>query len=176
MRQSTQPSPCAAPSTYSVLHPAHRRSRLTPSPRHLLRHLAGEPSEELLDGDAPLGPLAPPCVDTDAAGSDVIVPDHEHVGKLLELGPSDAGADRLAGGVDVDTEAALAEPGQHLGCVVRVVIAHRQDARLHWRQPSREVASGVLDEHTEEPVERSEQGAVDDAGAVPGVVGTDVLD
>ena len=49
-------------------------------------------------------------------------------------------------------------------------LSDRNDARLHRREPEREVAPVVLDEDPDEALERSEQRAMDDDGAVLPVV------
>ena len=55
-------------------------------------------------------------------------------------------------------------------------VGDRQDRRLHRREPQRERARVVLDEHAEEPLDRTEQRAVDHDRAVPLVVGADVVE
>ena len=59
--------------------------------------------------------------------------------------------------------------------VVVVAVGDRQHRHLHRREPRRERARVVLDEHREEPLDRSEQRAVDHDRPVALVVGADVV-
>ena len=55
-------------------------------------------------------------------------------------------------------------------------VADRDDRRLHRRQPQRERARVVLDQHAEEALHRAEQRAVDHARPVLAAVLADVLE
>ena len=59
---------------------------------------------------------------------------------------------------------------------VVVTVADGQHGGLHRREPRRERTRVVLDQHAEEPLDRTEQRAVDHDRRVPLVVGTDVVD
>src|SRR5438270_9364917 len=86
MRQKTQPpasSWASAFSTYSVRHPAHSRSSMSD-------HIGVQPGDELVHRHPTLGLLAPPLVDADGAGGDIVIADNEHVRDLLELRLADA--------------------------------------------------------------------------------------
>src|SRR4051794_1330426 len=101
MRQKTQPpaSACAsAVSTYSVRHPAQRRSSMGD-------HVGVQARREFVDGDAALGLLAAPLVHPDRAGGNVVIAHDEHVRDLLELGLPDATTQLFGGVLGVDTEA-----------------------------------------------------------------------
>ena len=60
--------------------------------------------------------------------------------------------------------------------VVDERLGNRDADDLHRRQPCREGARVVLGEHAEEPLDRTEQGAVDHDGAMFGAVGAGVLE
>ena len=70
-------------------------------------------------------------------------------------------ADGFVGGVDLDPQPLALESGGDLCCVVVVAVGDRDHGRLHRSQPARECPCVVLDEHTNEPLDRTEQGAVD---------------
>src|SRR5687767_5307336 len=97
MPQKTQSSAAAggpaAVATYSLRHPAQRRSSDT-SGDEVLGDLGREAGDEVVDPHAPLD-VALPVVDPDGAVGDVVVPHHQDVRQLLELGLADAAAERL---------------------------------------------------------------------------------
>ncbi len=69
---------------------------------------------------------------------------------------------------------AVSRSDQPVGVGV-VVVADRQQAHLDRRQPRREGAGVVLEQHAEEALDRAEQGAVDHDRALARAVGADVL-
>ena len=58
-------------------------------------------------------------------------------------------------------EALAREPVTESARLLAMRLADRDDARLHGREPEREVARVVLDEDPDEPLERPEERAVD---------------
>src|SRR3954451_6301058 len=105
--------------------------------------------DEVVHLDAPLGPVVDAVVHADGAVLDIVVSDDQHVRHLLQLGPADAGAQRLVGPARLRPETlALEAVGDAHGVGV-VVVAHRQHLDLHRRQPRREGAGVVLDEDGE---------------------------
>ena len=109
------------------------------------------------------------------AGSDIVVSDHQHVRDLLELGTADPLAQLIVGVNDIDAEALVRQTLDHLGGVRLVSVGDRQHPCLHRREPCREGAGVVLEQHTEEPLDRAEQGSVQHDRQVPSVVGPYVL-
>ena len=78
--------------------------------------------------------------------------------------------------IDLDAEAGGAQVVGHLASVVDVAVGDGDDLGLHRRQPEREGAGVVLDEHAEEALHRAEQGAVHHVRAVLAAVLADVGD
>ena len=99
----------------------------------------------------------------------VAVDDRE--GDLLQLGLADPLPERLVALVDVDAEPSASSRSPQLVDGPAVVLGDRDQPQLHRREPEGERAGVVLGEDADEPLERAEQGAVDDDRRVLGVVG-----
>ncbi len=112
--------------------------------------------------------------DRDGTGFFLVPPHDEHVRHLLGFGRTDLVADRLVGRVDLDAHVVGAEGGGHLLGVVDEIVAHGNDLHLGRREPGREVAAAVLDQHADEALQRPERGAVDHHRPLPLVVLVDV--
>ena len=93
--------------------------------------------------------------------------DHERVGHLLHLGAADLGAELVGVLVERGAEAGVLEPGDDLAGVVADLVADRQHAHLLGRQPRREIAGEVLDEHAARsaPSSRTARGGSSPGGA-----------
>ena len=70
----------------------------------------------------------------------------QHVRHLVQLGLADAVAQLLVPVVQLGAHPRFSEPPIDLSRVLRVLLAHRQHARLHRRQPGGEGAGEVLDQ------------------------------
>ena len=95
----------------------------------------------------------------------VVVADHEHVGTFSSL----ALRMRAPSGSSASIISARKPSARRRSASRRrspVVVTHRQHPHLHGRQPRREGAGVVLEQHPEEPLERPEQRPVDDSGPV----------
>src|SRR3954447_21473339 len=171
----TQPSPTAvAPDTYAERQSAHKRSRLT-ALLPVLEDFGAESFDELIDRDVALGMLASALIHSDRAALDVGITDNEDVRHLLGLGPANARAQLAGGPVDHLRPETFGLQAVDDARAVRVVtVAHGKHRRLHGREPRGKRARIVLDEHTEKPLDRSEQRAVNHDRRVALVVGTDV--
>src|SRR5438270_13265618 len=88
------------------------RPRAAPASPRRPRHLGGQLGHEIVEGNAPFRLLAPAPVDADGA-VDVLAADHENVGHLLELGPTDATAEGILRIDELDAEAFRLEPVTH---------------------------------------------------------------
>src|SRR6266545_309399 len=95
------------------------------------------------------------------AGLDLLVPVHERVRNLLDLGIADPLADGLVALVDVDAVAGAAQRLGDTGSCLAMRLPHGHDAHLHGREPERERAAVVLDEDADEALERAEERPVD---------------
>ena len=108
---------------------------------------------------------------------DFLVPHHQHVGDLLHLGLADLVAHLLVAVVHVRrAPRARRSSSAHLARVLVVPLGHRDDHRLHRRQPERERARVVLDQHAEEALQAAQQRAVDHDRLVRLAVLADVLE
>src|SRR5882762_1995304 len=137
--------------------------------------LAREVGQHPIEGDR-AQILARPVPETDGAVLALPLADHEHVRNLLELRLADFIAELLVAVVELGAQTRGTEPRVHRARVLRVLLAHREHARLDRGEPRREGAGVVLDEHTDEPLERAEDRAVDHDGALRLSVGVDVLE
>ena len=106
--------------------------------------------DEVVDRDVALGLVTPPLVHADRAVLDVGVADDEDVRHLLGLRPPDARAELpRAEPSTISARKPSAFNRSTMRNAVRVVaVAHRQHRGLHRREPRRERAGVVLDEHT----------------------------
>src|SRR5918994_313133 len=98
----------------------------------------------------------------------------DRVRNLLELRVTDPPAKGLVALVDVHPEALRLEPTAKLLYGSAMGLAHGDQPDLHRREPEGEGPRVVLGEDADEPLQRAEQGAVDDHRRVLGVVGSHV--
>ena len=97
-------------------------------------------------------------------------------GHLLQLRRPDPLAERLVGVDEVGAAPAPRSRPATTSAYSSCAVGDRQDAHLHRREPRRERAGVVLEQHPEESLDRAEQGAVQHDRAVAVVVGADVLE
>ena len=97
-------------------------------------------------------------------------------GIFSSLAAADPLAELIVGIDDVDAEALGRQTLDDLGGVRLVRLGDRQHPCLHRRHPRRERAGVVLEQHTEEALDRAEQRSVQHDRTVPSVVGADVLE
>src|ERR671935_638152 len=100
----------------------------------------------------------------------------QHVGDFFHLRLADAIAELLVTVVQLGAYSSAAQPLKHASRVFGVLLADRQHPRLYRRQPSGEGPGEVLDQDADEPLERSEDGAMDHDRPSRLPVGVDVLE
>ena len=100
---------------------------------------------------------------------------YQHIGDLLQLSLANLISDLFLPVVHFDAEPGRSELLPHLARVPGVTIRDRKDGHLHGRQPQRERPGEVFDQDRDEALERAADRAVDDDGAVFGVVLSDVI-
>src|SRR5262245_57405082 len=137
--------------------------------------LAGEIGEDAVDGHS--AEIIARAV-AEAHGPVLGLPraDHQHVGHLAHLRVADAVAELLVAVVELGAQARGPQPPVHRACVLDVLLADREHARLHRRQPRRKRAGVVLDEHPDEALERAQDRAVHHDRALGLPVAVDVLE
>src|SRR5688500_18501773 len=101
---------------------------------------------------------------------------YKHVGDLLQLRLSDLIANLLLPVVQLHPQPGRRQLVPDAPGVVEMTVGNRQNHRLHGRQPQRPGAGEVLDEQPDEPLERAENGPMDDHRPVLRVVRPDVLE
>src|SRR4029079_1525603 len=124
-------------------------------------------AQKSLPADRGLLSAAPP--ESESVERLALAPDDD-VRDLGELGVSDLAPERL---LDLVHRRAAPVHAQVVGEGLRVgreALRDREDAHLLGCEPKREVTAEVLDEDANEPLERTEQGPVDDVGRVLAVV------
>src|SRR5881396_1828670 len=137
--------------------------------------LARKVGEDAVEGDDPeVVPAPVPKADRPVLA--LPLADDEHVRDLPDLRLADPVAELLVALVELGAHPRRAELLPDGPPVPGVLLAHRQHARLHRREPCREGARVVLHEHADEPLERAEDRAVDHDGALRLPVGVDVLE
>ena len=124
-----------------------------------------EATHELVATDATLD-IATARVDTQGGAGNVVVAHHQHVRQLLHLGGANALAQLIVGIDDVDAEALGLQHGDDGLGVLLVSSGYGQHARLQRRHPGGKRPGVVLDQHTEEPFDGPEEGAVQHDGPV----------
>ena len=105
----------------------------------------------------------------------LLVPHHQGVGHLHELGSPDLLLDGLPALVHLRPQSALAEPRCQVPGRLGVTVGHGHDPNLLRREPQRERARVVLDQHPGEPLDGPQDGPVDHHRPVALVVLAHVL-
>src|SRR5581483_1167259 len=90
------------------------------------------------------------------------IPDDEHVGDFLQLGFANLVVYLFLTLVEIGAQTGLFQAIPHLPRVVEMPIGDRQYRRLDRRQPQRKRPRVVLDEDADEPLEASDDRAMDD--------------
>ena len=98
----------------------------------------------------------------------------QRVGNLFEFGTADLGTEFVAVLVERRAEPGGAELSEEVLAVVGHFVADRHKSDLLGREPDREIAREVLDEHAAETFHRTKGRAVNHDRAVGLVVGADV--
>src|SRR5438552_951957 len=114
--------------------------------------LAREVGQDAVEGDGP-EVLAAPVPEADGPVLALPLAHDEHVRDLPELRLADPVAELLVAVVELRPQARSAELLPDGPSVRGVFLAHRQDTRLHRREPRRERARVMLGEHPDEPRE-----------------------
>src|SRR3954452_13085144 len=132
------------------------------------------PGDRILDRDA-IVLVTVAVAERDRAFLDVAVAGNHHEGHLLQLRIADLLLHPVVGLVDLNPDTPLAQAARHLGQVLDVALGHRDAHHLHRGEPGRERTRVVLDQHPEEPLDRTELGGVDHHRLLTGAVSGDVL-
>src|ERR671916_3132465 len=111
-------------------------------------HLLRDGAHEGVDGYLLLLLLSP-AAHVDRPGLGLVVPDDEEVGDLLPGVLPNLLLHAVLGVVDLDPDAAPLQLPSYLARVPVVPVRDGYDYRLHGREPDREGAGVVLDEHPE---------------------------
>src|SRR5688500_6384858 len=112
------------------------------------------------------GVTAVPQPDRDGAGRGFLLPDDEHRRDLGELRLSDPSAELFVPLVDLDAQPARSQLPLRRPRRLREAVGHREDDRLHGREPEGEVPGGVLDQDAEEPLDGAQDRAMQHDGPV----------
>ncbi len=95
---------------------------------------------------------------------------------LLHRGVTDLFGHPVARQVDVSTDALLLQAADDLAEVLGVLLGYGDCHNLHGREPHGEGSGVVLEQNREEPLDGSEQRAVDHHGLLTGSIGGGVLE
>src|SRR5215204_3341997 len=137
--------------------------------------LVDERGREVVERHA-LGLDALPVAHGELARLDLLVPDHEHIGGLRELCGADLLPDSLSALVHGGTKPERPQERDELPRMPEVTVGDGHQTDLLRREPERERAPIVLDQHGAEALERAEDRSVDHHRSMPLVVLTDVLE
>src|SRR5271156_203279 len=102
----------------------------------------------------------------DGAGFGFLAADDQHVGNFFELGVANFGLQLFVAVVQMRTEARSFQFLRHLLRVVDEFSAYGQHGSLHWSQPDRKSPRVVLNQDSEESLDRAEQRAMHHQGLV----------
>src|SRR6266446_6181036 len=105
--------------------------------------------------------LARPSAQARGAALGLPLPHDQHVGDLANLGVADAIAQLLVAVVELGADACGPQGREHLAAVLAVLLADREDSRLHRGEPCRESAGKVFSEDRHEPLVGAEDRPVD---------------
>src|SRR5215472_5114882 len=137
-----------------------------------LRGVVGEARDERIDRHG--GLIARARTHVDLVSSRFVLADDEHVRHFAALLHRDLLLKTFVRVVDVDAVARVAQALCDRRGILELTVGDRQNHRLNRSEPHRESAAVMLDEHAEEPFERSEERTVDHDRAMLGAVLTDV--
>src|SRR5574341_344263 len=112
----------------------------------------------------------------DGAGRGLFVAYHENIGDLLHFGIPDLEADLLVPNIHLRTRLRRSQTVGHLAGIGLEAVRHRDDPGLHRGKPHREGTGIVLDQDTEEPLQRPEEGTVNHEGPMRPVIVPDIGD
>src|SRR5438552_11399013 len=137
--------------------------------------LAREVGQDAVEGDGP-EVLAAPAPEADGPVLALPLADDERGRDLPALRLADPVAELLVAVVELRPQARRAELLPDGPSVRGVFLAHRQDTRLHRREPRRERTRVMLGEHPDESLEGAEDRAVDHDRAPRVPVAVDVFE
>lgn len=136
----------------------------------LLEHLRNKLVNAHLNG------LVGTIADGDVAGLDLLLAQNEHVGYAIDAaGLADFVADLLVAVVADHANAGLFQLGANLVGVVAALLRDGKCLDLYGSQPGGELAGKVLNQNTDEALDRAKAHAVQHDGALLGAVGVHVL-
>src|SRR5262245_10658597 len=121
--------------------------------------------DELVQADGAGVPLLP-FTDGNGAGLRFARATDEHERNFAHFKVANLSRDALAAQVDFDAEALGEQPLVDFPRVGGLVLGHRDDRGLDRREPQRELAAVVLDQHAHEALEAAEDRAMDHDGGV----------
>src|SRR5262245_49757354 len=119
--------------------------------------------------------LAPAAAQARGARQGLALAHHQRVRHLADLGIADAVAELLVAVVQLGADPRGAERREHLAAVLGVLLADRQDARLHRGEPRREHPGEMPGEDRAVALVGAEDRAVDDHRPLGLAVRVDVL-
>src|SRR3989304_3696710 len=106
----------------------------------------------------------------DGAGRGLFVAYHENIGDFLHFGIPDLEADLLVPSIHLRTRLCRSQPVGHLAGIGLEAVRHRDDPGLHRGKPHREGPGVMLDQDTEESLQRPEEGTVNHEGPMRPVI------
>src|SRR3990172_1624619 len=112
----------------------------------------------------------------DGAGRGLFVAYHEDIGDLLHFGIPDLEADLLVPSIHLRTRLCRSQPVGHLAGIGLEAVRYRDDPGLHRGKPHREGTGVMLDQDTEEPLQRPEERTVNHEGTMRPVIVPHIAD
>ena len=137
-------------------------------------HFVERGADEISDGPRP-EVSARTMTHSHGSVADFLVPEHQHVGDLLQLRFPDLIANLLDPVVQFDPEPGADQPLLDRFGIVNVTVGDREQRHLNRSEPQRPGTSIVLQEKRQEPLKTAKNCTVNDDRPVFRVVGADVL-